>query len=290
VSRHRSPSGRQAHPRRPAPVVAIPGAPPRHAAAQTAVRNGLTAAAVAGSTLALVVPVAAVTVGGTDTSAEADAAVLQLAADQSEAARIAPAGTAGSGGGRFEPVALPMMSEDGTTMMLASVAPVPQAGSVVPPELDAAELLKAVGLADVARKAEEERAGRAAAARCDTGLGGLGRVKPRVREAARFLSCLYGQPTLIGVAGRSGQSDHPSGLAVDFMTRAGQGDRLAQCALRNKAALGVSYVIWKQRINYGDGWEHMSDRGGETANHYDHVHVSFRRSSPSDIPSVEGCA
>ncbi len=116
-----------------------------------------------------------------------------------------------------------MMSEDGTTMMLASVAPVPQAGSVVPPELDAAELLKAVGLADVARKAEEERAGRAAAARCDTGLGGLGRVKPWVREAARFLSCLYGEPTLIGVAGRSGQSDHPSGLAVDFMMRSGSG-------------------------------------------------------------------
>ncbi len=101
VSRHRSPSGRQAHPRRPAPVVAIPGAPPRHAAAQTAVRNGLTAAAVAGSTLALVVPVVAVTAGAPDTAADADAAVLHLASRPERGGRShrpAPQGrgTAGS--------------------------------------------------------------------------------------------------------------------------------------------------------------------------------------------------
>jgi hypothetical protein len=34
-------------------------------------------------------------------------------------------------------------------------------------------------------------------------------------------------------------------------------------------------VIWQQRINFGSGWQLMEDRGGVTANHYDHVHVSF---------------
>jgi hypothetical protein len=37
------------------------------------------------------------------------------------------------------------------------------------------------------------------------------------------------------------------------------------------------YIIWKQRyydIRSGGGWDMMSDRGGVTANHYDHVHVS----------------
>ena len=37
------------------------------------------------------------------------------------------------------------------------------------------------------------------------------------------------------------------------------------------------YIIWQQRyydIRTGGGWRMMSDRGGATANHYDHVHVS----------------
>jgi hypothetical protein len=80
---------------------------------------------------------------------------------------------------------------------------------------------------------------------------------------------------MYGVAGRAGTSDHPSGRAVDFMVDPATGDRLAACALKNRAALGISYVIWQQRINFGSGWQLMEDRGGVTANHYDHVHVSF---------------
>ena len=46
--------------------------------------------------------------------------------------------------------------------------------------------------------------------------------------------------------------------------------------------LGVYYIIWKQRFYmpqyniYGsvNTWNLMTDRGGVTANHYDHVHVS----------------
>ena len=37
------------------------------------------------------------------------------------------------------------------------------------------------------------------------------------------------------------------------------------------------YIIWRQRyydIRTGAGWRMMADRGGVTANHYDHVHVS----------------
>ena len=35
-------------------------------------------------------------------------------------------------------------------------------------------------------------------------------------------------------------------------------------------------MIWEQRINHGSGWKAMEDRGGVTANHFDHVHVSFK--------------
>jgi hypothetical protein len=55
------------------------------------------------------------------------------------------------------------------------------------------------------------------------------------------------------------------------------GDALAAFALERQADFGIWYVIWRQRINYGQGggWEPMEDRGSITQNHYDHVHVSF---------------
>jgi hypothetical protein len=80
---------------------------------------------------------------------------------------------------------------------------------------------------------------------------------------------------VLGVAGRANASDHPRGLAVDFMVDRATGDKLAACALRDREALGISYVIWRQRIDTGSGFRAMPDRGSPTANHFDHVHVSF---------------
>jgi len=58
-------------------------------------------------------------------------------------------------------------------------------------------------------------------------------------------------------------------------------NQLADYIAANERALGIKYVIWKQRINSGDsrGWRNMADRGGITANHYDHVHITFSGSS-----------
>lgn len=73
--------------------------------------------------------------------------------------------------------------------------------------------------------------------------------------------------------------DHGSGLAVDFMVPVGSeiGDAIANYAINNMGAHNISYVIWEQQIYGGwtGGWEWMEDRGSLTANHYDHVHVSF---------------
>lgn len=73
--------------------------------------------------------------------------------------------------------------------------------------------------------------------------------------------------------------DHGSGRAVDFMvySDAALGNQIADYSISNMAANGISYVIWQQQI-YGDWnqqWVGMEDRGSITANHYDHVHVSF---------------
>ena len=73
--------------------------------------------------------------------------------------------------------------------------------------------------------------------------------------------------------------DHGQGLAVDFMVPVGSalGDEIAQYAINQIGSSKISYVIWKQQI-YGDwnmSWQMMEDRGSITANHMDHVHVSF---------------
>lgn len=210
------------------------------------------------------------------------------------------------------------VSLDGATAVRSSVEPVAPDPAVV----DAAELVKAVQLAEqqiarleaervaaaeqaaqekaaqekvaqekvAARKASSRKAAAVQAAvpsTCGVSTSGLGAVKSHVRAAAEFFGCLFGEPSMHGVAGRAGSSDHPSGLAVDFMVDRATGDALAACALRNMNALGITYVIWEQRINHGGGWQSMEDRGGTTANHFDHVHISFGSRAGGGSPA--GC-
>ena len=80
---------------------------------------------------------------------------------------------------------------------------------------------------------------------------------------------------------------HNTGMSVDFMIPAGstKGDELAEYLTKNMNESGVYYVIWKQRFYmpqfniYGPAntWNLMPNRGGITANHFDHVHVSFAK-------------
>jgi hypothetical protein len=126
---------------------------------------------------------------------------------------------------------------------------------------------------------------------CDLDTSGLGEVKSWVSDAAQFLGCAFGQPDMLGVGSRGNASDHPGGKALDLMTTdQSRGDAIAECALANADELGVTYVIWNQRMNTGSGWESMEDRGGDTANHKDHVHVSFDDSAGSGTPDLGRCA
>jgi len=249
VSRHRSP-GR--------PSLRSP-----RSRAAPAVRNGLAAAAVAGGALAVATPLMAST-----SEPAGDAAALVLTSD-----------------GEVSDPAAAMSSDDRAddgVRPRVSVVPVGVVREPEPAGFSVAGLLKSTGLAEAAWAVQERAA-------CDADLDGLGRVRPWARDAAQFLSCLYGQPDLIGLAGRARHSDHPAGLAVDFMMRGERGDRLAACALANRDALGISYVIWERRINSGDGWARMEDRGGDTENHVDHVHVSFERRPGAGDPLAVRC-
>jgi hypothetical protein len=114
------------------------------------------------------------------------------------------------------------------------------------------------------------------ASSCPTTLDG---VKPHVAQVGHHLAARFDVDDIAGVAGRSGASDHPLGLALDFIVDTTTGNALAEYVLANRRAFGVSYVIWRQRYNDGSGWSAMEDRGSATANHLDHVHVSFRTSA-----------
>lgn len=110
----------------------------------------------------------------------------------------------------------------------------------------------------------------------------LGAVKPHVRKAAEDIGARFGVGTILGVGPRAEpDSDHPKGLALDFMTYGdlAKGDSIASYVFANSNYYGVHYIIWKQHIwnrdRASEGWRLMKDRGSATANHFDHVHVSF---------------
>ncbi|WET82314.1 hypothetical protein P3102_14450 [Amycolatopsis sp. QT-25] len=119
-----------------------------------------------------------------------------------------------------------------------------------------------------------------AATACSTDLGG---TKPHVAQVGNHVKAKFGVKDVGGVAGRANASDHPSGLALDFMVDTATGNAIADYLLANQKDFGVTYVIWRQRYNDGSGWDTMEDRGGATANHLDHVHVSFAKGAKVDV-------
>jgi hypothetical protein len=116
---------------------------------------------------------------------------------------------------------------------------------------------------------------------------GMGGVTARMLKAKNEIDVEFGPfPTIGCYRGGVDAQDHATGTACDFMVSTGgsypsaagqaQGDKVAQYAINNASKLGIKYVIWKQRIYdmRSPGWDPMSDRGGITANHFDHVHIS----------------
>ena len=104
---------------------------------------------------------------------------------------------------------------------------------------------------------------------------GLTRDAIRVHRAVCALF-----PSVTGWGGTRGTGDyHGSGQALDIMIpNSSVGQAIANYVRANARALGVSEIIWAQKIwtvqRASEGWRAMSDRGSATANHYDHVHVS----------------
>ena len=108
-----------------------------------------------------------------------------------------------------------------------------------------------------------------------SGVGGSGHETANVLRAMQFGAAKWG--IKVGgwrATGSVPNSDHPKGLAVDYMIRSGgQGNEISSYFLQNAAQWGVKYIIWNRHINTldGRGWRNYSGPNPHT----DHVHVSF---------------
>ncbi|MGV0618318.1 hypothetical protein ABQE58_25850 [Mycolicibacterium elephantis] len=102
--------------------------------------------------------------------------------------------------------------------------------------------------------------------------------------AARAVSATFPEILDIGGVRSDPLKWHPHGLAIDVMipnarSEAGKalGDSVLAYVLENAERFGLVHAIWRQTIYKPDGSQRlMSNRGSDTANHYDHVHIATR--------------
>lgn len=117
-----------------------------------------------------------------------------------------------------------------------------------------------------------------------------GNITRRMACVRDQIKTQFGVPRGIGCyrkeGGIPGGGEHPLGRACDFMISSGAPDSgevklgydIANWAKANAERLGIDYIIYRQHIwnptRAAEGWRQMEDRGGLTANHFDHVHIS----------------
>jgi len=110
-------------------------------------------------------------------------------------------------------------------------------------------------------------------------------LKPNAIKVHRAARAKFPQITTYYTL-RSGMfTDHSTGRALDLMipnykSASGKafGYKVAAWAKANAKPLGINYVIWNQHIwniqRDSEGWRYMADRGGDSANHKNHVHIT----------------
>ena len=153
---------------------------------------------------------------------------------------------------------------------------------------------------DLATLDAEEPVQRRAATMDMSALEHMGDVRPSCAlKATEILEYIQsgGRHRITHIWGydpRISNTEHHSGLALDFMVynkaitggidRAA-GDKIAAYVIAHADRLGLTWVIWRQRIfNVAYGyWRDMDDRGNPTANHMDHNHILFR-DTPYTLP------
>jgi uncharacterized protein YgiM (DUF1202 family) len=110
-------------------------------------------------------------------------------------------------------------------------------------------------------------------------------LKPNAIKVHRAMRSKFPRITSYGGRRPSVIPDHEQGRALDCMIpnyRSASGKALgaeaAAWARANARSLGINYVIWNQRIwniqRDSEGWRYMADRGSDSANHKNHLHIT----------------
>ena len=107
------------------------------------------------------------------------------------------------------------------------------------------------------------------------------RLQRNTIKINRAVSAAFPEIKEIGGYRQDSLKWHPQGLALDIMIPSptspegiALGNKVVQFLQTNRDSLGVDHTIWRQHIDSGSGGKLMEDRGGITANHFDHVHVA----------------
>lgn len=89
--------------------------------------------------------------------------------------------------------------------------------------------------------------------------------------------------------------DHSSGRALDVMIPDYSSDRGKSLGteinkfLMDNKELPIDYTIWRQQLFYQDGEvQSMSDRGSDTENHMDHVHITLIDNADTNWGDISG--
>ena len=119
-------------------------------------------------------------------------------------------------------------------------------------------------------------------AKCSRGSAVEGRLRTDTIRIYRSLCALFPGVNSYGGWRAGGRQFHKNGRALDIMLTPGResalGWQIAKYLTANAKAFNIDHVIFEQKIwtPRSPHWRGMADRGGTTANHYDHVHVAIR--------------
>lgn len=106
-------------------------------------------------------------------------------------------------------------------------------------------------------------------------------LRPKTQKGARMIAEEFGDEidTIGGWRPYDDYPDHPGGFALDVMIPdmdKKTGDSVNQFFWKHAGDLNLNYTIWRQQYYESEEpMNTMGDRGGDTANHFDHVHATI---------------
>lgn len=137
--------------------------------------------------------------------------------------------------------------------------------------------------ASLAKKAPTaDQVGGITMAPCSRGSAVEARLRSDTIRIYRSVCALFPGVNSYGGWRPGGLPFHRNGRAIDIMLTPGaesaMGWRIANYLVKNAGTFNIDHIIFEQKIWTPNTprWRHMADRGGITANHYDHVHVAIR--------------